>query len=360
MPSETYEFLKNIVEDNEVDLWRYPDDLINRVYPSSKNPSSTQIEIRFDDNDFLEVLGITDDDDIYVWNIFMDSYYGGREYDWQYYNEEWSEGYIIDNINNENKELIKEIMSYLTPGVRYNLNEHEGASKVSKYLEKRYERYVDNIIDIYATEHEECKERAVKKELEDETKNPFSRFGIVENTHSWKYTTNAGILLSLYRMVKDYELDLKELLTNLIEKYDTTYRGDWYELEYNVYCNDYDSNYVNNQIKEQLENLLEEIEEEIEEGGGNIEEFNKIFGRIEQLGGLDNYIDIPDKNLRVKFGEINPKTNSVRYFVKKIKPDSIQHNRWKERSLSSVEELNTLLYNYELFETIRKIVRKIL
>lgn len=355
MPSETYEFLKNIAEGNEVDRWRYPDDLINRIYPISKNPSSTKIELTFEDNEFLEVLGITDDDDIWVWNTFMGNYYSGREYDWYRYNEDWDEGYIVFDLNDENKELLKEIMSYLTPGVRYNLDEHEDGSKVSKYLEKRYERYVENIIDIYATEQEECKERAIKKELEDETKNPFSRFGIVEEYHSWKYTTSVGILLGLYKMIKDNELDLKELLTKLIEKYDKVDRGGWYELEYNVWCEDYNRDYVDNQIKEQLENILEKVKEELEEGGGDIKEFNKLISKIEELGGFNRFIPIPDKNIRVKFIRIEPETNRVIYQVEKNYPYNLEN-----RSLSGVEELNTLLYNYELFEAIRKVLRKIL
>ena len=355
MPSETYEFLKNIAEGNAVDRWRYPDDLINNVYPSSKNPSSTKIELRFNDNEFLEILGITDDNDIWTWNTFMGNYYSGREYDWYRYNEDWREGYIIYDFNDENKELVKEIMSYLTPGVRYNLDEHEDGSKVSKYLEKRYERYVDNIIDAYATEHEECKERAVKKELEDETKNPFSRFGIVEEYHSWKYTTSVGILLGLYKMIKDNELDLKELLTKLIEKYDRVDRGGWDELEYNVWCDDYNRDYVDSQINKELENILEQVKEELEEGGVDIEEFNKLMSKIEDLGGFNRFIDIPEKNIKVKFIKINPETNRVIYQVQKNSSYDLE-----KRSLSSVEELNTLFYNYELFETIRKILRKIL
>jgi len=355
MPSETYEFLKNIAEGNAVDRWRYPDDLINNVYPSSKNPSSTRIELRFNDNEFLEILGITDDNDIWTWNTFMGNYYTGREYDWYRYNEDWREGYIINDFNDENKELVKEIMSYLTPGVRYNLDEHEDGSKVSKYLEKRYERAVENIIDIYATEQEECKERAIKKELEDETKNPFSRFGIVEEYHSWKYTTSVGILLGLYKMIKDNELDLKELLTKLIEKYDRVDRGGWDELEYNVWCDDYNRDYVDSQINKELENILEQVKEELEEGGVDIEEFNKLMSKIEDLGGFNRFIDIPEKNIKVKFIKINPETNRVIYQVQKNSSYDLE-----KRSLSSVEELNTLFYNYELFETIRKILRKIL
>ena len=341
MASETYEFLKNIAEGNAVDRWRYPDDLINNVYPSSKNPSSTRIELRFNDNEFLEILGITDDNDIWTWNTFMGNYYGGREYDWYRYNEDWREGYIIYDFNDENKELVKEIMSYLTPGVRYNFGDSVDRSIVSKYLIKRYERYVDNILDAYATEQEECRERAIKKELEYETKNPFSRFGIVEEYHSWKYTTSVGILLGLYKMIKDNELDLKELLTKLIEKYDRVDRGGWDDLEYNVWCDDYNRDYVDSQINKELENILEQVKEELEEGGVDIEEFNKLMSKIEDLGGFNRFIDIPEKNIKVKFIKINPETNRVIYQVQKNSSYDLE-----KRSLSSVEELNTLFYNY--------------
>lgn len=357
MPSKTYEFLKNIAQGKVHSRWDldFPDDeIIYSVKLNDKNPSMSTVTLKFESEKFLEVLGVTDNEDIWVWNTFMGNYYSGREYDWYRYNEDWNEGYIINDLNDENKELLKEIMSYLTPGVRYNLNENKDRSKVSKYLEKRYERSVEDIIDVYATEQEECKERAVKKELENETKNPFSRFGIVEVYHSFEYKTKVGILISLFHMLKGLELDTEGLLKKLIEKYDKTDRGYWYELEYSVWCDDYNRDYVDNQIKEQLENILEQVKEELEEGGGDIEEFNKLVSKIEELGGFNNFIDILDKNIRVKFIGIDPETNKVIYKVQKK-----SNYDWEDRSLSSVDELNTLLYNYELFETIRKILRRI-
>lgn len=356
MPSETYEFLKNIAKGKYYDRWGgYPDGLISRIY-QSKNPSSTRIELKFDDYEFLEVLGVEDDDDKWVWDRFMvHHYYNDNYYDWDRYNQDWVEGYVIAAFNEECMDILKEIMSYLKPEWDINYNQWEDQAKVAEYIDKAYPDDTEELIYVYGTYHMQCTERGVKKELEDETKNVFSRFGIIEEHHAWRYTTTVGILLGLYKLVKDNELDLKDLLKRLIEKYDRTNRGNWYELEYSTWCDDFDSEGQNKDFKFYLEKLLEKVKTTIQEENPNFDEYNKLYDRIIKLGGFNRYIKIPGKDIKVSFEKINPQTNKVTYKIERK-----TYPRFETRSLSSVDELNTLLYNYELFETIRKIVRNIL
>ncbi len=110
MASETYEFLKNIYNGEEVSRWNYPDKLIYEVRPG-KYPHSTQIIITFDnDEDFLDVLGIDmNSDDKYIWAKFMSRGYYDYDYDRDRWKYDWEDGYVVDSFNNEQKNKVREI-----------------------------------------------------------------------------------------------------------------------------------------------------------------------------------------------------------------------------------------------------------
>ena len=97
--------------------------------------------------------------------------------------------------------------------------------------------------------------------------------------------------------------------------------------------------------------MLEKIEEDFE--GVNQEEFNKMYEKVLSLGGFNEYIDLPDKGVQVLFHNFNLKTNKL-YF------DLYKGNKKEERSVDNLEDLNLELYHPELFESIRKILKKLL
>ena len=107
MASETYEFLKKIAQGEEISRWEYPDKLISYVDYRSNIP---KITITFDDDDdFLEIFDIDrDSDDRYAWAKFMGNYYYD-DYDSYRYEEDWREGYIIQDFNQTNIEKVETI-----------------------------------------------------------------------------------------------------------------------------------------------------------------------------------------------------------------------------------------------------------
>ena len=354
MPSETYEFLKKIASGEEVDRWRYPDELIYSITPS-KFPNSTKITISFEnDDDFLYVLGIEEDDDKYVWRRFMGNYYGsGIETDWYRWKDEWDEGYIIDSFNEENREKVKEILKFVYPELELT---NETSSKVSKFLADRFESQIEYIINEYGNKNDECTERAVRKVLEGETENPFYRFGIIEKNKHYKYETTVGILLNWYKTLKAQDEDLRELLRGLIDRFQKNIsRGDWYELEYNSWCNDYDTEGFQRETSWYLDKILEEIEENLEDYP-NVDDYRKLYDKVMELGGFNKYIELPKSNeTGIRIHKLDPVTNKVELSV----IDSTGKKKQERRKLS-LDELNSLLYNYELFEQMRKIIKTIL
>lgn len=350
MASETYEFLKNIYDGKEVNRWNYPDKLIYDIRPA-RYPQSTQVIIAFDsDDDFLDVLGI-DSDDKWTWGRFMGRGYYGDEVDTERWKYDWEEGYIIEGFNEEQKEKVREILKLTNPKL---ILTNENTSIVAKFLMNTFENEVDDIIYEYAYESEQCIRREVIEILEKETKNPFLKHGIVEEQHAYKFKTTVGILLNWYRTLQVEDEDLKGLLTALVERYQKNIdRGEWSELEYNSWCDDFDKESLSRTYNNNLDKMLEAAEETLE-NNPDYEEYIALLGRVTELGGFDKWINIQDGN-RIKFHDIDRDTNTLRIVYSK-------KGEWKGqmRSVKNVEDLNTMIYNLELFESIRRILKKLL
>ena len=351
MASETYEFLKNIYDGEEVSRWNYPDKLIYDIRPA-KYPQSTQVIITFDsDDDFLDVLGIDNDEDIWTWRKFMGRGYYGDDVDTERWRSDWEEGYLIDSFNEEQKEKVRQILKLTNPKLTLT---DENTHIVANFLDTTFNNEVEDIIYDYAYESEQCISREVISILKKETKNPFLKHGIVEEQHAYKFKTTVGILLNWYRTLKAEDEDLKGLLKALVERYQKNVnRGDWYELEYNVWCSDFDREAINKSYDNNLDKMLEAAEETLE-NNPNYEEYVALMDRVTKLGGFDKWINIQNGN-RIKFHDIDRETNKLRIIYAKKFQSSGQM-----RSVNNVEDLNTMIYNLELFESIRKILKKLL
>lgn len=352
MASETYEFLKKIYNGEEVAYrWNYPDDLIYDVR-SGKFPSSTQIIINFDsDENFLDVLGVEDEDDKWVWSKFMGRGYYGNEVDTERWKYDWEEGYLIQNFNEEQKEKLRQILKLTNPKL---ILTDENSSNVAKFLETTFKNEVDDIIYDYSYESDECVKRAVVSVLENETNNPFRNFGIIEEQHAYKFKTTVGVLLNWYKRLKVEDEDLKGLLKTLITKYQPNVdRGGWYELEYNSWCNDIDKEAVSRSYDNNLDKMLEAAEETLE-NNPDYEEYVNLVSTVNKLGGFDKWINIQGGN-RINFYDIDRDTNKLRLIYAK-------KGEWngQMRSVNNVEDLNTMMFNLELFESIRKHLKRFL
>ena len=351
MASETYEFLKKIAKGDEVNRWSYPDPLINDIsYSKGKSP---KIEITFDDDDdFLEVLGVTDDEDLWPWRRFMGRYNYDYDFDTWRYEEDWKEGYIVGSFQGENIEITNEILKLINPNLRLHLGNNETEnSEISKLLGTMFPDEVSDITYEYGIYNEECLSRAVQKTLMDETDNPFINFGIIQKQHAYKFITSVNILLNLYKMLNAEDEDLKGMLKLLYENYGGKTIGGWYDLEYNVWCDDYDTEGFQQEVKRNLNKMLEKAEEDFE--SADQEEYNKMYDKVMSLGGFSKLIDLPEKGIDVLFYKFDTKTNTLFF-------DLYKGNKKETRSVDNLEDLNLQLYHPELFESVRRILKKLL
>lgn len=351
MASETYEYLKGLLRGEEPG-WRYPDDLIYDVNVSKTSPASTKIVIKFDnDGDFLDILDVAEEDR-WVWNRIFGMYDSSYDYDTYRYHDDWKEGYIVNRFNDANLEKVREISKYLTPELDLREFTENNRVLISQTISDYFESEVDDIVYLTTELEEECKERALKKTLYNETKDPFRTYGIRELSHAYKYETTLGVLLSLYRMLKTEDEDLKGLLTQLREKYLKIDIYGWHELEYEAWCDDFPEEEYQTKVGEILDNIIEDILED-EDFKESTSEFQKIHSAVHKLGGFNKNIAIPGKG-DVIFTGLDRETSTLFYKFYK------NSGEMEKRSLDNIDDFNLLISNYELFEQITRFKKLIL
>ena len=355
MASDTYEILQEILKTGEVHRWNYPEYVRDVI--TTRNPSSTKIIIAFEnDDDFLETLGIEDDNDKYVWAKFAHQY----EYDYydsDRYTDDWDEGYVLDGLSEENLQKVDYILKIIEPQLTINVNDDGVKRQVAKVLVNKFPREADEITYEYGYENQQCIARAVKEELLSETKNPFLRFGIVEKDWGWRFETTVSILVNWYRTLKAEDEDIKGLLKRLIQRYQpNTNRGDWYELEYHVWCNDYDKDAFNYEAGKILDKLISDLKETMSENE-NYEDYLKMLDVVSDLGGFNRWIIIPKEDRRIRFLSIDSETNLLKF---QITVKGGDYGKTETRSVKTLDDLYTTLNHPELFEHLKKTIQNIL
>ena len=161
------------------------------------------------------------------------------------------------------------------------------------------------------------------------------------------------MLLHWYNVIDNKELDLIELLQELLKKFDNESRGNWYELEYNVWCDDYDKESEQENIGKVLDSIIESIEDDLSDEIVDFDEYNKLYAMVLKLGGFNKLIKFPEKNIEVVFEDININTGKLIFKVWK-------NDKFERRSVDNIDDLNLTLYHPELFESVRRILRKLL
>lgn len=280
----------------------------------------------------------------------MGRYSYDYDFDMWRYEEDWKDGYVVGSFAGENIELTNKILKLINPNLQLGNNDIDH-SDIARTLIIEFGDEVSDITYEYGKYNEECTSRAVEKVLREETDNPFTNFGIIQKQQAYKFVTSVNILLNLYKMLNAEDKDLKGMLTLLYENYGGTTVGGWYDLEYNVWCDDYDTEGFQGEVKRILNKMLEKTEEGFE--GVDREEYDKMYDTVMSLGGFNQIIELPEKGIQVFFYKFDTKTNKL-YF------DLYKGNKKETRSVDNLEDLNLELYHPELFESVRKILKKLL
>jgi hypothetical protein len=355
-----YGMLLQIKNGIEIDRWklRDADDCFSTAVFNQKNPGKSMIELSFDESEFFDFFEFTDGDlDKKILTSLFGGRYGGYGYEiydssWGY--EEWKEGYILRNINDENQELLKKIITIASPSIlSFKEDEYKYYQSISKFLSDNFSRESGNITDNYLEQLNEGADKKIKNLAISELGDPFRNYGVIVkgNKYFRNYVTTVSILMSLYSLTgTDKNKSIKELFEKLGKSLDLNV-GSYDEVGREAYEIDEES--FNDVVKTNLEKVLEEIEENPEKYEGT-RKYGEILQSLDKMGyEIGRYYSLPyDNKKNFRIDGINKE--NLRIIL------SYNDGKGFERRTYSLEEFNNFLQSPELFESLVKKLKKML
>jgi hypothetical protein len=340
--SDIYGILRKIQNGEEYPehtLSRY-DDLVSGFKFNKNTPSKSMVTLKFsDDEDYFTLFDLGQDD---MW--FLNNLFNSYSYDMDFYHsdfgyEDWKEGYLMREMDDENRKKVLEITSFMDPSIK-NLDNDENVTKASKLLMDNFRRETESIVDDYISEKDSCMAETAKTSIRSELCDPFQTYGLFNKGGCfYTYITTVNVLLGMYKIAKDRTLNLQQVLSKIAHQISV---GPYQEYMYEYGCDDFDSKSWNSWVSNQLDKILVIVEES--DMFINIDEYKKIASEVLTKYNVGEWYKTPkDKKLRFKITEIDPKTNKIFLQTQKQFQDI-------EKRSYTLEEFNNFLYNLEIFE----------
>lgn len=298
------------------------------------------IVLRFDNNeDYFKLFDIGEYDINLACSIFSNYYNDWELFDSYTASEDWNEGYILNYFNEENKELLNDILKYISPEL--DSNNPSDKSEISKKIELMFSKKVDYLVGDYSSNMNSAMLKGVEELIEDDLCEIFQENGLHKLSCFYKYITTVDNLIKLYDELNCKSDSLYEMLQKLGRTKDVSgdYSGSIYEVNYHDY---FDDESFNRDIKRFLEDIFENIQDS--------DEFVDIIAYRDVLEKLKKFrfgqwFSLPKSKNRypmIKITGIDPKTNLINIIYKKSEYG-------ETKGSLSLEQFNNLLYHPELF-----------
>jgi hypothetical protein len=327
--------------------FKYENDIVLDVKFFETKPAKSVVIIKFqDDDEFYDLFDMNDGDKSYINGI--NSYYGIDFVDSYWLDEEWDEGYLVQQITNQ--DLIKQIIRNMDPTFDFTKNDDDMYKKISSMLNTLNERAVDNIKDTLRNIMDRNANIEAKKQIDDDFCDVFSDIRFMEKEcGEHKYYTTVTNLIRLYELSDLKDLDLYELIKFYAEQKDLGDKN-YYEYMYDLMWENFDNHEFNNSIQGELKKLFESSEEYYDVSP-NPKELIKMIDVVNKMGGFNQWINLrPNKEHNIRFFNIDKETNTLKFAITK------KGSTWESetRSVDNLEDLNNAIYQPELFENRNK------
>jgi hypothetical protein len=342
--SNTYDWLLKIKNGELKGKVEINDLNIEPINVSPSNPSKSMVILRFDIDEYLGLFELGDYDKSFIENIFS-RYTNWTFRDYSTYSDDFFEGYMIGNFNEENIITLSKISSVILPEItleKLRVGGYNDMKQLSERLNELFSNQVENIISEFETVNEQCIFDTAKTEIEEDLCNVLEKYFIYKKTQScfYKYVTSVNNLISLYKKVNRKSMSLSELLRNLLKKDNVSFNYE--ELSGYGECHNkfYDDSSFQQETSRQLEKILEKIEDSTELK--SLDEFNKISAEINKKFKFGNIYDLPkDDTKSIMFRNIDPVDNLIVYTLRDKKSGSAKTGK------SDWDQMKLLLYHPE-------------
>jgi len=345
--SETYDALKRISNGEEIDKYKLSniDELIGDFKFNKNNPGKSMVTIKFDDHeDYFKLFDLGEGDLWFLKALFSSYHYDSIGfYHSDSGNQDWNEGYLMRDLNEENIALIKQILSYIDPNL-VKLKNDDQYLKASVLLRDTFSRQIENIVDDYSNERDTAMQTAAEEEIRNELCDPFQNYGLFAKSGCfYSYVTTVNVLLGMYNISKERHVDLKGMLSKIGH---TLSVGPYEDSMYEYGSGEFDIDSVNRNAKYELEKILEEIEDS--DKYPNLIKFREMVDKVLSQYDLNKYYDLKrgtdTEGFRIT--KLDPVTNKI--FLSYHK-SGLTQGKSEVRSYT-LEEFQDFLHNPELFE----------
>ena len=324
------------------------DDLYNlddKIYDIDVNNPLGQsiITFRFDDEkEFLESIGLDEQD---IW--FYQALFGYNGYDFQdsyQIQEDFKEGYnVYYELNEENKELLKNIANIILPEKEYDIENEEYRMELSHLLLDLFPTEIEWILGDYEVEKEHEMNTVAKMVVKKEFDEPLENDGITFNYNQDEVSISVANLLMNSLKLGLWNETAEESIIRIIQESIGSNPGGWYENSYEFQDEDYfDRESFNREVNRRFSEIVEKLEEENEDFY-TVKDYVDFKNRITSKYRKKTWYEVPkNKNILFYIESISFPNMSINLNIK-----DKESGLFKKIELSE-ENFNNFLYQYSL------------
>lgn len=276
-------------------------------------------------------------------NVFIDSGY--------FADEEWNEGYIYRNFNEENKDKFKNILKRINPKMHQKMVGNEDETEVYKFMLETFDREISNISYEYASLYDDALVSGLRQYIEKKVCRKLDDYGIYEKVCGLRYYTTVNTLIRFWNVTgSDEDETILEILKEFIKKYDLYIDEDLGDDYYSYYSHEnFDEEGFQRDVSRELEKIEEKVDEMEEDG--ELSKNLEVYEKLQSLGyRLGEFYRLPKEKT---FGA-PPKMSFKVVDVTDGKLQVIERNNETYQSgkrVFSMEDFLNFLYHPTLFES---------
>ena len=337
------------IKDGTISSWNADrvDPLITSYNRDNEDNVTLNLDFNGRDNDYFDLFEWNegDGDRMYL-DISLSSYGTGEIFDSYYAEEEWKEGYLFSNFDDEQMKRLQTYMKIINPKLyecTLSLKEYGNDDcriKVSEFLSKTFENAVDNIISEYTYDMNADTEQGIREYLERDYSNMFAEYGLPMTGTFYKKTVKLDDLIKTYQKYNPkFNIGIYGLLRRIInlENIDPPSIAD------NVY-EFRTGNYEYSSTNSAIEKLLDTMEETINESENITGNYVDHYDFIKKLGGFDEWFVMPgDDRYNLKISDLDMEDDRVTFAINTVGKGDMKKMRLP------FEKFKDFIYNLQLF-----------
>ena len=337
------------IKDGTISSWNADrvDPLITSYNRDNEDNVTLNLDFNGRDNDYFDLFEWNegDGDRMYL-DISLSSYGTGEIFDSYYAEEEWREGYMFSNFDDEQMKRLQTYMKIINPKLyecTLGLKEYGNDDckiKVSEFLSKTFENAVDNITSEYTYDMNVDAERGIKEYLERDYSNMFAEYGLPMTGTFYKKTVKLDDLIKTYQKYNPkFNIGIYGLLRRIInlENIDPPSIADSV-YEFRSGNHEYSSTY------NAIEKLLDTMEETINENENITGDYIDHYDFIKKLGGFDEWFVMPgDDRYNLKISDLDMEDDRVTFAINTVGKGDMKKMRLP------FEKFKDFIYNLQLF-----------